>query len=166
VVVVALMLSFIVLYRRRKGPPPAPGPTHNTPLEIVWTGIPLAVVTVLFVMGLRAFLEIDRPVLLQLHSADVLHALYIPAFRVQRNAVPGRTTEMWFKPVRLGTYHAFCTQYCGNGHSRMTTEVVLGYQDVMPPYAAQFSGTAYKDKKLTAIVEYIKSLGNQDRTPP
>ena len=42
--------------------------------------------------------EVDRPVILQLHSADVLHALYIPAFRVQRNAVPGRTTEMWFKP--------------------------------------------------------------------
>ena len=61
VVVVALMLSFIVLYRRRKGPLPAPGPTHNTPLEIVWTGIPLAVVTVLFVMGLRAFLDFDTP---------------------------------------------------------------------------------------------------------
>ena len=30
----------------------------------------------------------------------------------------------------------------------------------MPPYAAQFSGTTYKDKKLAAIVEYIKSLDN------
>ena len=34
------------------------------------------------------------------HSQDVLHALYIPAFRVQRNAVPGRTTEMWFTARR------------------------------------------------------------------
>ena len=63
--------------------------------------------------------------ILQLHSADVLHALYIPAFRIQRNAVPGRTVEMWFKPTKLGSYHAFCTQYCGNGHSLMTTEVVV-----------------------------------------
>ena len=39
-------------------------------------------------------------------------------------------------------------------------KIVLGYQNVMPPYAAQFSGTAYKDKKLAAIVEYIKSLDN------
>ena len=159
--VVGLMLTFIVLYRRRKGGAGEPGPTHNTSLEITWTGIPLLVVTVLFVIGLQAFLdfdtlpsnaetidveakqwaftftypsgaqserlyvEIDRPVILQLHSADVLHALYIPAFRIQRNAVPGRTVEMWVKPTKLGSYHAFCTQYCGNGHSLMTTEVVV-----------------------------------------
>ena len=39
-------------------------------------------------------------------------------------------------------------------------KIVQGYQNVMPSYAAQFSGSAYKDKKLTAIVEYIKSLDN------
>jgi cytochrome c oxidase subunit II len=296
--VVGLMLTFIILYRRRKGIAQEAGPTHNTPLELVWTGIPLITVIVLFVMGLQAFLEfdtppsdaavidvearqwafsftypngaqserlyleVDRPVMLQLRSADVLHALYIPAFRVQRNAIFGRTTEMWFKPITIGSYHIFCTQYCGDGHSRMTTEAVVldatgyaaklaelsnifvdpatkrplpyaqvgkrlyessgcgqchtvdgspgtgptwlglyksdvrfsvappgytlsagdddakwdaylresildpaakivqGYQNVMQPYAAQFSGTTYKDKKLAALVEYIKSLDN------
>ena len=209
----------------------------------------------------RLYLQADRPVLLQLHSVDVLHALYIPAFRAQRNAVPNRTTELWFLPTRIGTYHVFCTQYCGNGHSQMTTEaevldaadysarlaqlanifvdpatkkplpyaavgerlykssgcsqchsvdgslsqgptwlglykqdvafsvppgyalraddddakwdaylresvldpsakVVQGYQNVMPSYASQFSGSAYKDKKLAALIEYIKSLDN------
>ena len=39
-------------------------------------------------------------------------------------------------------------------------KIVLGYQNVMPPYATQFSGTTYKDKKLAALVEYIKSLDN------
>jgi cytochrome c oxidase subunit II len=75
--------------------------------------------------GPQLLLRVNRPVVLQLKSDDVLHALYIPAFRIQRNAVPGRTVEMWFQPTRLGTYQAFCTQYCGNGHSLMHTEVIV-----------------------------------------
>ena len=57
--VVGLMLAFIVLYRRRRGVAGEGGPTHNTWLEVTWTGIPLVVVIVLFVMGLRAFLDFD-----------------------------------------------------------------------------------------------------------
>ena len=57
--VVGLMLTFIVLYRRRKGAAQQPGPTHNTPLELFWTGVPLAVVATFFVMGLRAFVDLD-----------------------------------------------------------------------------------------------------------
>ena len=45
------------------------------------------------------YLLVDWPVVLKLTSMDVTHALYIPAFRVQRNAVPGRITELWFKPT-------------------------------------------------------------------
>ena len=84
-------------------------------------------------VGDKLYLEVDRPVILQLHSADVLHAVYIPAFRVQRNAVPGRTTEMWVRPVRLGSYHIFCTQYCGDGHSRMGSEAVCSMRPAIRP---------------------------------
>ena len=47
------------------------------------------------------YLQVDRPVVLRLHLQGRPHALYIPAFRVQRNAVPGRTTQLWFKPTEL-----------------------------------------------------------------
>ena len=58
--VVGLMLTFIVLYRRRKGVAAGAGPdAQHAGSEIVWTGIPLIVVIVLFVMGLRAFLDFD-----------------------------------------------------------------------------------------------------------
>ena len=88
-------------------------------------------------VGDRLYLQVDRPVLLQLHSADVLHSVYIPAFRVQRNAVPGRTTELWFQPTEIGTYHLFCTQFCGNGHAAMNTEVeVLNEADYTAKLAA------------------------------
>jgi len=70
-----------------------------------------------------------RPVELLLTSPDVLHSLYIPAFRVKRDVVPGRTIEMWFEANRVGSYDLFCAEYCGLQHSFMTTEVVVMPQD-------------------------------------
>jgi cytochrome c oxidase subunit II len=66
-----------------------------------------------------------RPIQLTLISQDVFHSFSIPAFRVKREAIPGRYTSVWFEATRPGTYHLFCTQYCGTDHSHMTGEVVV-----------------------------------------
>jgi len=70
-------------------------------------------------------LPLGRPVKLSITSRDVLHSLSIPAFRVKEDAVPGRETYLWFLPDAAGTYDLFCTEYCGTGHSAMTTTVVV-----------------------------------------
>ncbi|MGA8043182.1 MAG: cytochrome c oxidase subunit II [Terracidiphilus sp.] len=67
---------------------------------------------------------IDRPIQLTLISQDVFHSFSIPAFRVKREAIPGRYTSVWFEATTPGTYHLFCTQYCGTEHSHMIGEVV------------------------------------------
>lgn len=61
-----------------------------------------------------------RPVELTMTSGDVIHSFYIPAFRVKRDAVPGRYTNMWFEATRVGEFNIFCTEYCGDWHSQMT----------------------------------------------
>ncbi len=58
-----------------------------------------------------------QPVQLTLISQDVFHSFSIPAFRVKREAIPGRYTTVWFEATTPGTYHLFCTQYCGTNHS-------------------------------------------------
>lgn len=68
---------------------------------------------------------IDEPVRLVMTSSDVLHSLFIPAFRVKMDVVPGRFTSLWFKPVRTGVFHLFCTEYCGTQHAGMITRVVV-----------------------------------------
>jgi len=55
----------------------------------------------------------------------VFHSFSIPAFRVKREAIPGRYTSVWFNATETGTYHLFCTQYCGTNHSQMIGEVVV-----------------------------------------
>lgn len=73
---------------------------------------------------------VGRPVKLAITSVDVLHSLFIPAFRVKEDCVPGMETYLWFRPDRTGTYDLFCSEYCGAGHSSMITTVrVLSEED-------------------------------------
>jgi len=68
---------------------------------------------------------VNQPVQLTIISQDVFHSFSIPAFRVKREAIPGRYTTVWFEATATGTYHLFCTQYCGTNHSQMIGEVVV-----------------------------------------
>ena len=66
-----------------------------------------------------------RPVQLTMISQDVFHSFSIPDFRVKREVIPGRYTTVWFNATTPGTYHIFCTQYCGTLHSGMIGEVTV-----------------------------------------
>jgi cytochrome c oxidase subunit 2 len=67
---------------------------------------------------------INRNVRITLGSEDVIHDYGIPAFRVKMDAVPGKLTTMWFRATVPGTYHVYCDQYCGTGHSAMMGKVI------------------------------------------
>ena len=73
-----------------------------------------------------------RPIKITISSEDVLHSLYFPAFRTKMDAIPGRYTELWFEATTPGTYHIFCTEYCGTNHSGM-----IGSVTVLEPAAYQ-----------------------------
>jgi cytochrome c oxidase subunit II len=56
-------------------------------------------------------------------SSDVIHSFFIPAFGVQRYAIPGRTIETWMEADQVGTFYGECNQICGQDHSRMPISV-------------------------------------------
>jgi cytochrome c oxidase subunit 2 len=68
---------------------------------------------------------VGRAVKLIMTSEDVIHDVYVPAFRVKADVIPGRYTHMWFEATKAGTYHLFCAEYCGTRHSGMVGEVVV-----------------------------------------
>lgn len=74
----------------------------------------------------RLFAALNRPVKLEIQSADVIHGFYVPAFRIKADAMPGRTNTTWFQATELGSYDIQCTVICGVDHSLMlsTVEVV------------------------------------------
>ena len=67
----------------------------------------------------------NRPVRLLITSRDVIHSVFIPAFRIKMDALPGRYTEIWFTATKTGRYQILCTEYCGAQHSKMWGEVVV-----------------------------------------
>jgi cytochrome c oxidase subunit 2 len=55
----------------------------------------------------------------------VIHSLFIPNFRLKRDAVPGRFTIAWFKAVQEGKFPIYCAEYCGTDHSVMRAECFI-----------------------------------------
>jgi cytochrome c oxidase subunit 2 len=66
-----------------------------------------------------------KPIQLTMISQDVFHSFSIPDFRIKREVIPGRYSTVWFEATQVGTYHIFCTQYCGTQHSGMVGEVTV-----------------------------------------
>ncbi|MGI8922558.1 MAG: cytochrome c oxidase subunit II [Fimbriimonadales bacterium] len=68
-------------------------------------------------------IPLGRPVKLMMVSQDVIHAFYIPAFRIKKDVLPGTYHTQWFIPTKVGKYHIFCAEFCGTKHSEMTGSV-------------------------------------------
>src|SRR5579871_6523585 len=56
---------------------------------------------------------LGQPIQLTMISEDVIHDLFVPAFRVKKDVLPNRYSTVWFQATKVGTYHLFCSQYCG-----------------------------------------------------
>lgn len=159
--IIALMIYFVLKYRRRPGHNVEPSPSHNTSLELFWSVVPGLILVFIFASGFTTYLNmrtppegayeirvvarkwswafqypnglvmdnlhlpVGRPVRLVMSSEDVIHSLYVPAFRVKQDLVPGRYSELWFRTTRPGDYRLYCAEYCGQQHSTMVADVIV-----------------------------------------
>jgi cytochrome c oxidase subunit II len=97
-----------------------------------------------------------QPVKLTMISDDVIHDLFVPAFRVKKDVLPGRYTMVWFEATKTGSYHLFCSQYCGTQHSKMG-----GWVHVMEPsdYAKWIDGPGAGKPLALAGAQLFQKLG-------
>ncbi len=70
-------------------------------------------------------LPVNKAVKITGGSEDVIHDFGVPAFRSKFDVVPGRWISTWYQPNKVGEYHIFCDQYCGQGHSQMVGKVYV-----------------------------------------
>jgi cytochrome c oxidase subunit 2 len=68
-------------------------------------------------------IPVNKKIRILTTSGDVIHSFFIPAFGVQRYAIPGRTIETWMEADQIGTFYGECNQICGQDHSRMPISV-------------------------------------------
>ena len=64
-------------------------------------------------------LPVDRAVVCEILSKDVIHSFFLPVMRVKQDAIPGMRIPVWFEPVKEGVYEIACAQLCGNNHYSM-----------------------------------------------
>ena len=70
-------------------------------------------------------IEVDRPVICELSSKDVIHSFSIPVMRVKQDVIPGMRIPVWFEATTTGTYQVACAQLCGNNHYKMSAPMVI-----------------------------------------
>ena len=174
--ITAFMIYTVIHFNRKKGKP-ARQFSGSTRLEILWTGVPLVIVVLMFYYGWVGFapmrkppkdamvitalgrkwewefdygngmksreliLPVHKPVRLELRSEDVNHSLFIPAFRVKEDVIPGYENFLWFIPNYIGNYEILCTEYCGLLHSAMLSKAVIMEQEDFDKWFADLEKT-------------------------
>jgi cytochrome c oxidase subunit II len=66
---------------------------------------------------------VGKAIKLNISSVDVLHSLFIAAFRIKVDAIKGIPTYAWFFADKVGEYDIQCTEYCGVNHSAMVAKL-------------------------------------------
>ncbi|MBD2362164.1 cytochrome c oxidase subunit II [Anabaena minutissima FACHB-250] len=106
----------------------------------------------------------DRRVHLALHSQDVLHGFYIPAFRLKQDIVPNHTINFEFTPIREGQYRLTDSQYSGTYFATMEANVVVespeDYQKWLTKAASHKPMPAYNQ----AAAEYAQTASQSVKT--
>lgn len=69
-------------------------------------------------------IPVGEPVAIELKSADVIHAFWVPQLAGKTQTIPGQTNRQWLQADRPGVYRGQCSQFCGAQHAHMALEVV------------------------------------------
>jgi cytochrome c oxidase subunit II len=98
------------------------------PLEIKVNGIQYAWIFTYPETGIVAgeiHIPVDRPVALNMTATDVIHAFWLPEFRIKQDVIPGRETRLVFTPNKIGQYPVVCAELCGAYHGGMKTQLYV-----------------------------------------
>lgn len=70
-------------------------------------------------------LPVNKKVIFQITSKDVIHSLYFPNARLKVDAMPGRISRMWYELTKTGLYDIACAEMCGTYHYRMQAKLTV-----------------------------------------
>ena len=88
----------------------------------------------------------NRPVTLRMEAKDVIHAFWVPEFRIKQDVIPGQPTQLSFTATRPGSYPIVCAELCGPYHGGMRSTVVVEEPEA---WEAWFNSNAKSDEFTT-----------------
>jgi len=69
-------------------------------------------------------LPVGEPVLVRLHSDNVIHSFWVPDLSGKRDLIPGQVNTLWLTANEPGVYRGLCAEFCGVQHANMAFTVV------------------------------------------
>jgi len=106
----------------------------------------------------KLHIPVNKPVTFILSSDDVIHSFFIPAFRSKKDVVPGRYNRYWVQATKTGNFEITCAEYCGKGHSIMTSECVVDSPEDFAKFVEEI-----KDPYLTRSMLSVGQLFYETR---
>ena len=91
----------------------------------------------------------DRPITLRMEAKDVIHAFWVPEFRLKQDVIPGQPTQLSFTPTRTGRYPIVCAELCGPYHGGMRSTVVVESPEDWNNWYKQNAKAAPEDEPIT-----------------
>jgi cytochrome c oxidase subunit 2 len=82
---------------------------------------------------------VGQPIALQMKAIDVIHAFWVPQFRLKQDVIPGQPTLLSFTPTRAGQYPIVCAELCGPYHGGMRSTVIVEEPESFAAWVAKNS---------------------------
>ncbi len=95
---------------------------------------------------------------LNITAQDVLHAFWVPQFRLKQDAIPGKPTQLRFTPTVAGTYPIVCAELCGAYHGAMRAEIVVEEPEEYEAWMASMLADAGGDRPITVAARPVQDL--------
>jgi len=77
-----------------------------------------------FISG-ELHVPVDQKISIKMESKDVIHAFWIPEFRIKQDIIPGQPTILNFTPTKIGKYPIICAELCGPYHGGMRASIIV-----------------------------------------
>lgn len=122
--------------------------------------------------GEHYLLEVDNPMVIPVGKKvrfvvtanDVIHAWWVPALGVKKDAIPGFVNEMWARVDEPGIYRGQCAELCGKDHGFMPIVVQAVPQEEFEKWASLQKSKAVAeaaDSTKTFTLDELMAKGKQ-----
>ncbi|MGB3534162.1 MAG: cytochrome c oxidase subunit II [Microcoleaceae cyanobacterium] len=110
-------------------------------------------------------IPVGAEVQLNIAAQDVLHAFWLPQFRLKQDAIPGRTTQLRFTPTKPGTYPVVCAELCGGYHGSMKTQMIVEEQNEYDAWVSENAIAQSLDNPQTVAMNPADMTQTEFLTP-
>ncbi|BAU13128.1 cytochrome c oxidase subunit II [Leptolyngbya sp. NIES-3755] len=101
-------------------------------------------------------LPVDHRIHLSLHSEDVLHGFYVPAFRLKQDVIPSKTIDFEFTPIQTGKYRLRDSIYSGTYFASNQADVVVESKEEYDRWLATAASQTPTEAYNPAAVEHAR----------